>query len=143
MAQSGKQQNRGYTPQVPRNLEDTGLNMGLLSDLALKTLYFESYLAGRDLSERMALPFPNVVSVVLEFLRREKLCEVRSASGRGGFSESTYEYVLTSRGRTMAQDALERGQYAGAAPVPLSAYVNAIRKQGLRDVVVQIGRAHV
>ena len=136
MAQSGQRQNRGYTPQVPRNLEDTGLNMGLLSDLALKTLYFESYLAGRDLSERMALPFPNVVSVVLEFLRREKLCEVRSASGRGGFSESTYEYVLTSRGRTMAQDALERGQYAGAAPVPLSAYVNAIRKQGLRDIVV-------
>jgi predicted ATPase with chaperone activity len=84
----------------------------------------------------MGLPFPNVVSVVLEFLRREKLCEVRSASGRGGFSESTYEYVLTSRGRSMAQDALERGQYTGAAPVPLSAYVEAIRAQGLRDITV-------
>jgi predicted ATPase with chaperone activity len=117
-------------------MEDTGLNMGLLSDLALKTLYFESYLAGRDLADRMGLPFPNVVSVVLEFLRREKLCEVRSASGRGGFSESTYEYVLTGRGRTMAQDALERGQYVGAAPVPLRSYVEAIRKQGLRDIAV-------
>lgn len=136
MAQSGQSHNQSYMPTVPRNIEETGLNMGLLSDLALKTLYFESYLAGRDLADRMGLPFPNVVSVVLEFLRREKLCEVRSASGRGGFSESTYEYVLTSRGRTMAQDALERGQYAGAAPVPLSAYVEAVRKQGLRDIVV-------
>ncbi len=136
MAQSGQSQNQGFIPQVPRNIEETGLNMGLLSDLALKTLYFESYLAGRDLADRMGLPFPNVVSVVLEFLRREKLCEVRSASGRGGFSESTYEYVLTSRGRTMAQDSLERGQYAGAAPVPLSSYVDAVRRQGLRDIVV-------
>jgi predicted ATPase with chaperone activity len=136
MVPPNQSQNQGYTPQVPRNIEDTGLNMGLLSDLALKTLYFESYLAGRDLADRMGLPFPNVVSVVLEFLRREKLCEVRSASGRGGFSESTYEYVLTSRGRTMAQDALERGQYVGAAPVPLKSYVEAIRKQGLRDIAV-------
>ncbi|MFO7697253.1 MAG: ATP-binding protein, partial [Anaerolineae bacterium] len=126
----------GFFPQAPRSVEETGISMGLLSDLALKVLYFESYLAGRDLALRMGLPFANVVSVVLEFLRREQLCEVRSASGRGGFSESTYEYVLTSRGREMARDALDRGQYAGAAPVPLRAYIESVQKQGLRDVVV-------
>lgn len=125
-----------FTPLAPRSLDDTGLNMGLLSDLALKIFYFESYLSGRDLALRMGLPFPNIVSVVLEFLRREQLCEVRSAAGRGGFSESTYEYVLTSRGRDMARDALERGQYVGPAPVPLISYVDAVRQQGLRDVVV-------
>ncbi|MCU0522389.1 MAG: ATP-binding protein [Anaerolineae bacterium] len=126
----------GFFPQAPRSLDDTGISMGLLSDLALKVFYFESYLAGRDLALRMGLPFANVVSVVLEFLRREQLCEVRSASGRGGFSESTYEYVLTSRGRDMARDALDRSQYAGAAPVPLRAYIESVQKQGLRDVVV-------
>ena len=36
----------------------------------------------------------------------------------------------------MAQDALDRGQYAGAAPVPLIAYVEAVRRQGLRDIAV-------
>ncbi|MBN1248086.1 MAG: ATP-binding protein [Anaerolineae bacterium] len=127
----------GFMPLPPRSVEETGLSMGLLSDLALKIFYYESYLTGRDLGVRMGLPFANVVSVVLEFLRREQLCEVRSATGRGGFSESTYEYVLTSRGRDMARDALERGQYTGAAPVPLMSYINAIRKQGLRDVLVQ------
>ena len=125
-----------FTPLAPRSLEGSGLSMGLLSDLALKIFYFESYISGRDLALRMGLPFPNIVSVVLEFLRREQLCEIRSATGRGGFSESTYEYVLTSRGRDMARDALERGQYVGTAPVPLTDYVEAVRQQGLQDVVI-------
>jgi len=125
-----------FTPVAPRSVEESGLSMGLLSDLALKVFYFESYLSGRDLALRMGLPFPNIVSVVLEFLRREQLCEIRSATGRGGFSESTYEYVLTSRGRDMARDALDRGQYVGLAPVPLMDYVEAVRLQGLKDVLV-------
>ncbi len=125
-----------FTPLAPRSLEGSGLSMGLLSDLALKIFYFESYISGRDLALRMGLPFPNIVSVVLEFLRREQLCEIRSATGRGGFSESTYEYVLTSRGRDMARDALDRGQYVGIAPVPLADYVEAVRQQGLKDVVI-------
>ncbi len=136
MATRELEKEEGFCPQAPRSIEETGISMGLLADLALKVLYFESYLAGRDLAHRMGLPFANVVSVVLEFLRREQLCEVRSASGRGGFSESTYEYVLTSRGRDMARDALDRGQYAGAAPVPLRAYIESVHQQGLRDVVV-------
>ncbi len=126
----------GFLPVPPRSVEETGISIGMLSDLAIKTFYFESHLTGRDLAESLGLPFPNVVSVVLEFLRREQLCEVRSATGRGGFSESTYEYVLTSRGRDMARDALDRGQYIGYAPVPLDAYLDAIRKQGLREVAV-------
>lgn len=125
-----------FAPAAPRSVEDTGVNMGLLGDLALKILYFESYLAGRDLANRMGLPFPNVVATILEFLKREQLCEVRSASGRGGFSEATYEYVLTERGRAMARDALERSQYTGLAPVPLLRYVQSVRVQGLKDVVV-------
>ncbi len=125
-----------FTPAAPRSIQETGLNMGLLSDLALKTLYYESYMNGRDLSDRLGLPFPNVVAEVLEFLKREKLCEVRSATGRGGFSESTYEYIVTERGRAMARDALERTQYVGAAPIPLKQYIESVHVQGLKDVVV-------
>lgn len=125
-----------FTPLAPRSLEECGVSLGVMSDLALKIFYYESYITGRDLALRMGLPFANVVSLILEFLRREKLCEVRSASGRGGFSESTYEYVLTGRGRDMARDALERGQYTGPVPVPLSVYISAIRQQELKDVEV-------
>jgi len=135
------QQQRGiisgvFSPPAPRSVDDTGLNMGLLSDLALKSLYFESYLAGRDLADRMGLPFAGVVAGILDFLKREQLCEVRSASGRGGLSEAMYEYVLTARGRENARDALERSQYTGLAPVPMTDYIQSIRVQGLKDVVV-------
>ncbi len=125
-----------FTPAAPRSIEETGLNMGMLSDSALKILYFESYMTGRSLADRMGLPFPAIVANVLEFLKREQLCEVRSAKGRGGFSESTYEYVLTERGRDMARHALERCQYAGIAPVPLKDYIESIHIQGLKDVIV-------
>jgi predicted ATPase with chaperone activity len=125
-----------FIPPAPRNIKQTGLNMGMLTDLALKTLYFESYLSGRDLAERMALPFPGVVDEVLEFLKREKLCEVRGASGRGGLSEALYEYVLTSKGRDMAREALARSQYTGPAPVPLSYYNKSVHVQGLKEVTI-------
>jgi len=125
-----------FVPRAPRSVEETGLNMGFLTDLALKILYFESYLAGRELAERMALPFAGVLDKVLDFLKRERLCEVRGAGGIGGFSESTYEYVLTARGREMARDALDRSQYAGAAPVTLEVYCESVIKQGLKDVTV-------
>ncbi len=125
-----------FAPPAPRSVAETGLNMGLLGDLALKGLYFESYLAGRDLADRMGLPFAGVVSAVLDFLKREQLCEVRSASGRGGLSEAMYEYVLTARGREMAREALERSEYVGLAPVPLAEYIKSVRVQGLKDIVV-------
>lgn len=125
-----------FTPKAPRTIQDTGLNMGMLTDLGLKILYYESYLAGLGLASRMGLPFANVISVVLDFLKREQLCEVRSASGRGGFSEAMYEYILTERGRSMARDALDRSQYAGVAPVTLAQYIESVHVQGLKDVVV-------
>ncbi len=128
---------KGFIPPAPRNIKETGLNIGFLTDLALKILYFESYLAGRDLAERMALPFAGIVDQVLEFLKRERLCEVRgTGGGMGGLSEATYEYILTSKGRDMARDALERSEYAGPAPVPLDVYNASVRAQGLRDVTV-------
>ncbi len=125
-----------FTPPVPRDIKETGLNMGLLTDLALKTLYYESYMSGRELANRMALPFAGVVNPILDFLKRETLCEVRGASGRGSLAAAGYEHVLTSKGREMAQSALERTQYLGPAPVPLQMYNEAVRLQGLKDVIV-------
>lgn len=124
-----------FLPAAPRSVRDTGLNIGFLTDLALKILYFESYLSGRELAEKIALPFAGVVDQILEFLKREKSCEVRG-TGAGGLSEATYEYVLTAKGREMARDALERTQYAGPAPVPLMVYNDSVRLQGLKEVAV-------
>jgi predicted ATPase with chaperone activity len=125
-----------FTPPAPRDVKETGLSVGLLTDLALKILYYESYMTGRELSNRMALPFAGVVDDILDFLKRETLCEVRGATGRGSLAAAGYEHVLTSKGREMAQSALERTQYLGPAPVPLRMYNEAVRLQGLKDVIV-------
>ncbi len=125
-----------FVPPAPRSLEETGISLGLLTDLALKILYYESELSGRALAAKMALPFPGIVDRILESLKRDKYCEVRGTTGRGGLSEALYEYTLTTQGRGLAREALERSQYIGPAPVPLKHYYISVRKQGLKDVVV-------
>ncbi|HEY4720394.1 MAG TPA: ATP-binding protein, partial [Anaerolineae bacterium] len=42
-----------------------------------------------------------------------------------------YQYTITGAGNIRARESLERSQYAGPAPVPISAYNQAIRAQGL------------
>ena len=59
-----------YEPPAPRSIEDTGLNMGFLTDLALKIMYYEGNLTGINIADRMKLPFSGVVDQVLEWLKR-------------------------------------------------------------------------
>ena len=122
-----------FVPLAPSNLAETGLNMGFLADLALKILYFEGYLTGSDIAERLRLPFTNVVQKVLEFLKRERFAEVK---GSTSLRESTYQYAITSQGSERAQEVLERSKYVGPAPVPLEAYTKAVLAQTIQKVFV-------
>jgi len=123
-----------FTPVGLRSLEDTGLSMGFVSELALKILYSEGYLSGVDWCERIRLPFAGVMDGVLEFLKREKLLEVRGAAG--GFGQANYQYAITGKGSERAREATERSQYAGPAPVPLDVYMQAITRQPLGRIKV-------
>ena len=120
-----------FVPPVPTSIKETGLGLGLLTDLALKIMYLEGNLSGYELAERMRLPYAGVVAEVLEFLKREKLCEVKGATG---FAEAAYEYAIADKGRAMAREALDRSNYAGPAPVTLAAYTEAIHRQPLGSV---------
>ena len=121
-----------FVPPAPTSIKATGLGLGFLTDLALKIMYFEGNISGYELADQMKLPYPGVVDQVLEFLKREKLCEVK---GAGGFAEAAYQYAIADKGRGMAREALSRSQYAGAAPVTLEAYSAAIHQQPLGNVV--------
>ncbi len=122
-----------YEPPAPRSIEDTGLNMGFLTDLALKIMYYEGNLTGINIADRMQLPFTGVIDQVLEWLKREMLAEVR---GSGGFGEQAYQYTISTKGREKAHEALERSQYGGPAPVTLNHYVTAMAKQALKSFSV-------
>jgi predicted ATPase with chaperone activity len=118
----------------PRSIEETGVSIGFLSDLVMKIMYFEGYISGATIAERIRLPFSGVVDQVLDFLKREQFCEVRSATS--GFGEQSYQYAISTKGREKAREALDRSQYAGPAPVPLTVYNQAMLKQSLKNFVV-------
>jgi hypothetical protein len=113
-------------PPPPRSVEETGLGLGFLTDLALRFLYQEGLLTGVDLSSKMGLPFPNVLENVIDFLAKEKYVDMR---GGKGFGRVSFDYVLTDRGREVAKEALERSAYVGFAPVPLERYASITRTQ--------------
>lgn len=55
--------------------------MGLLQDLALKTLYFAGNAAAAEITRRLALPLSPTIEI-LDHLRRERLCEVTGGDGQ-------------------------------------------------------------
>ncbi len=118
---------------APRSIDETGLTLFFLTELGLKIMYFGGSMSGLQVAERMKLPFTGCIDQVLEYLKREQMTEVK---GSGGFGEQAYQYILTSKGREKAQEALERSQYAGPAPVTLPAYVALMQKQTLKSFSV-------
>ncbi len=118
---------------MPTSVQETGLNLAFLTDLAIKIMYYEGNISGYELAERMKLPYPGVVEKVIEFLKREKLCEVK---GTGGYGEAAYQYAIAEKGRALAREVLDRSQYAGAAPVTLNAYIESVHRQPLGGVVI-------
>ncbi len=121
-------------PREPNSIEETGLSIGFLSDLVLKHIYFAGMVSGQDLAEEVKLPFFNVVDTVLAFLREEEYVEITGAEN--GYSERTYQYVITAKGRAKAREVLDRVQYVGPAPVTLQAYLNAVEAQALGEMVI-------
>ena len=115
-----------FVPPPVSRVEDTGLSQLWLQDLALKVLYFRGYLTGFQVAEAMALPFAGLVDQILEALKREKFVEVKT---QVGFGEGSYQYAITGAGIARAREAMERSQYAGPAPVPISVYNDSIRRQ--------------
>ena len=125
---------KAFVPPAITKIEDTGLTILWLQDLALKIIYFGGYLNGYQVAERIALPFAGIVDQILENLKREKFVEVRSQSG--GYGEGAYQYAITNAGILRAREALDRSQYAGPAPVPIEDYYQSILNQSRSQMIV-------
>jgi hypothetical protein len=106
------------TPAMPASLEDTGLSVGQVEQLLVKTLY-NGELTGLAVADKMRLSY-SILEPLIERLRGERLIEVRGAAATG---TSSYRYALTDLGRDRAQQFFEHSLYVGPAPVPLAHYV--------------------
>ncbi len=119
--------NPTWFPEAVKDIEDTGLSETFLQDLSLKIMYNRGQVTGHLIAEEVKLPFQTVMLPILEFLKREQMCEVK---GSGGIGAGTYQYVITNKGSARARERLEQTTYVGPAPVPWDDYVAAINAQG-------------
>ena len=110
-------------PAAPETFEESGLNLGSLVQLALKTLLFSGDLTGAELASRLGLSFP-VIAPALDTLKAERQCEIAGGAIVGGAS---YRYRITDAGRTRATLYLEQNHYVGYAPVPFEQYRQYMR----------------
>lgn len=111
------------------SIEETGLDLGLITELLLKTLYARGSMLARDLVEELCLPYVGVLERALTQAKREELVEI---TGSNGIGELAYRFALTARGLTRAQEMLERNGYVGPAPVTIQAYREVVLQQSLR-----------
>jgi DNA polymerase III delta prime subunit len=128
-------------PAEPKSLEEAGLKMGLLADIALKYFYYAGSASGMQVSQEMRLPWTNVGERVIDFVAGEKLVDLR---GGKGFGRASVDFILTEKGREYARDALTRTTYVGPAPVPIEQYNQLITQQTQENPVVgkeELGRA--
>lgn len=119
-------------PSTPDNLAQTGLNMGQLSDMVLRSLYARGGMVGLELSRMLCLPF-KVLEEALNFLKSEKCIEVLGGDLIGKIS---YRFNLTELGRRRAQEAFKMCAYVGPAPVPLEDYIEQTYRQAVTAIEV-------
>lgn len=117
----------------PATLNEAGLDLQLLVELALKYLYAHGAQTARDLVEALCVPYAGVLERALTQAKREELVEV---TGSNGIGELGYRYVLTTKGHVRAQEFLSRNGYIGPAPVPIEQYRMVVQAQSLRRVAV-------
>ncbi len=85
-------------PDPPKTIADTGLDLSFIADLTMKHILFTGEFTIKDLSESIKLPLP-ILDSVLETLRRDRLIEVKGASG---YAKYTYKFTITNQGKQRA-----------------------------------------
>src|SRR2546428_6377400 len=103
-------------PAEPQSIEQTGLTLGFIADLALKTLYLRGQMTMAEISSALGLPIGGVTDKAMEFLKNERLVENRRGTG---LPAAPYHVVVIARGSEKAQEALPGSQLVGHGPVAL------------------------
>jgi predicted ATPase with chaperone activity len=111
-------------------MDDTGLSRGLVFELVLKRVFLEGTTTLQGLMTETKLEY-QVVEGAFRSMQQDQLIDTKRMVGMD------YEFTLTTKGLQMAQEAFRKSQYAGAAPVPLQEYCQAVRSQKLRAAITR------
>jgi predicted ATPase with chaperone activity len=105
-------------PAAPATLEEAGLSLDLMTQLALKLLHFSGELKGSDIAARLGVKF-SVVEPALDFMKAQHQIEIAGGAITGAAS---YRYRVTDAGRIRVGLFLAANRYVGVAPVPYEQY---------------------
>jgi predicted ATPase with chaperone activity len=119
-------------PPAPNTVEETGLSLSFIADLVMKHLLSLGEFKLADVADSVRLPI-SVVDSAIEFLRRDKLVEVK---GGTGYATVTYTFKSTETGIKRGNELMELCRYAGPAPVTLDAYSNMVNLQTIKNIVI-------
>ena len=119
-------------PPSPTDVDESGLQLGFIADLALKHVLFLGEFSRTDLIERLKLP-ATIIDAVLDYLRREQFVEVKRAEL---YARHSFRFSITEQGVRRANVLLDVCRYVGPAPVTLDAYRGMVELQTVKDVLI-------
>ncbi|MDT8344859.1 MAG: ATPase [Thermohalobaculum sp.] len=116
-------------PKPPNSLAGSGLDDVFLIDLLTKTI--DSVGLERPSEIALAMKLPRwIVDELLEMAVELKL--FYAAGQLGANLNAEMRYLMTDRGRERAQEAFDKNQWIGPAPVPLEQFVAQARNQSIK-----------
>lgn len=114
-----------FRPAAPNSLAEAGLTNEMVDALMFKLLVTVGSAQGAKIAASVCLPL-SLVTERLADLKRQQHVGYVGAATMGDFT-----YTLTDTGRDRARRYMEESMYIGPAPVPLTAYVAAVKAQSI------------
>lgn len=118
-------------PTPPRSLDEVGLNLVMMRDIFLKTLFRMNLDRASEISQAICLPLP-LAHELIDLARTQRLLEATGTLHANSGNEMGFQ--LTDAGKARALDALAQSEYYGPMPVPLASYREQVKKQSIRNI---------
>jgi predicted ATPase with chaperone activity len=115
-----------FQPPEPQSLEQTGVSPVVIETLICKYLLQIGSTSGRDIAQKLCLPFGILEDVLLALRSRQVLVH------QGQAALNDYCYALTEQGVSRARSAMQACSYVGPVPVPLDEYTMSVEAQTIR-----------
>jgi hypothetical protein len=115
-----------FHPAEPQSLDQIGVSPIVIETLICKYLLQIGSTSGRDIAQKLCLPFGILEDMLLALRSRQVLVH------QGQATLGDYCYALTEQGLSRARAAMQSCAYVGPVPVPLDDYVTSVEAQTIR-----------
>ena len=117
-----------FAPLLPNTFGELGISESLVLDLVLRRMLLEGYSNLQTLAAKLRLSIP-IVDLIFRQMRQQQMVEVKGMVG------NDYNFTLSQAGKNLAAERFQITQYAGAAPVSLSDYFQAVKLQAAQVTI--------